>query len=186
FTLSDKHDLETFSNYKRSDHTRHMRHGISYELDYDYNFHKNFAFGIVFSMYNAFDSYYKDATHEETLSDDKYIFYIGPSFLAHTNLIDHKWYLYGRATIGYMNFRNAVRTLKGSSSVSDTYKRGTFGYGLELGAEYVCNRYLSLNGQINFMGGSIDKVKGNETEIDLSETENLTRLGLALGVKIKL
>lgn len=186
FMLSDKHDTEVFTNFKRSDHARHMRHGINYELDYDYNFHNNFAFGLVFSMYNAFDSYYKDKTHEETFSDDRYMFYVGPSFLAHTNLIDQKWYLYARATFGFMNFRNAVRTLEGTASTSYTLNKSTFGYGLDLGAEYVINRYLSLDGQLHFMGGNVSKVSENDTKIELSDSENLSRLGIALGMKIKL
>ena len=74
YMLSDKHDLNVFSLYKRSDHARHMRYGINYELNYNYNFHKNFALGFVASMYNAFDSFYKDESKEETFSDDRYIF----------------------------------------------------------------------------------------------------------------
>ncbi len=194
YMLNDSDNKDVFSLYNRSDHARHMHHGINYEFDYDYNFHKNFTFGFVASMYNAFDSYYKDAAHTETFSDDRYIFYVGPSFLAHTDVIKDKWYFYARATVGFMNFRDAMRTeipvtsTAGTTmtSTSLTYKRATLGYGLEIGADYYLSKYVSLIGQIHFMGGSIDKVSEADSKIDLKESENLSRLGISAGVKIKL
>lgn len=195
YMLSDSQNKDVFTLYQKDHHARHMHHGINYEFDYDYNFHKNMAFGFVASMYNAFDSFYKDANHDETFSDDRYIFYVGPSFLAHTDVIKEKWSLYARATFGFMNFRNAMRTqvpvtsatgATTMTSTSFTYKRATFGYGLEIGAEYILSRYISLDGQIHFMGGSIKKVSDSENKTELNEREDLSRLGIALGVKIKL
>ncbi|MBR1768881.1 MAG: hypothetical protein IJ748_00290 [Bacteroidales bacterium] len=195
FMLSDSHDTDVFEHYLRSDHARHMRHGINYEFDYDYNFHKNFSLGFVASMYNAFDSFYYEQDSEETFSDDRYVFYVGPSFLAHTNLVDNKWIFYGRATIGFANFRNATRTqvlamnqlgVMAPTSTSFTYKRATLGYGLEIGSEYILSKYLSLNAQLSFMGGSISKVKEGDDKTELSENESLSRLGISAGVKIKL
>ncbi len=195
YMLSDSQNKDVFTLYKKEHHARHMHHGMNFELDYDYNFHSNLAFGFVASMYNAFDSFYKDANHDETFSDDRYLFYVGPSFLAHTNVIKDKWSLYARATVGFMNFRNAMRTevpttsatgATAMTSTSFTYKRATLGYGLELGAEYIINKYISLDGQIHFIGGSIKKVSDSENKTELNKREDLSRLGISAGVKIKL
>lgn len=191
FMFGDSHDKDVFVNYRRDDHARHMRHGINYEFDYDYNFHKNFAFGAVFSMYNTFDSYYPTTTAVETASDDKYLFYVGPSFLAHLDQIADKWTFYARATVGLMNFRNAVRAplivdADGTTDPSGTFKRMAFGYGLELGADYSLGKYVSLIGQVTYKGASIEKVKNGDEKFELSDNENLSHLTVSVGAKIKL
>lgn len=182
YLFGDTENTDLFINYANESHQRRMHNGINFELDYDYNFHKNFAAGVVFSMYNSFDSYYPSSTATETYSDDKYLFYVGPSFLAHTDLMKDKWTVYGRATVGFMNFRNAIRNVG-----AITYKRGTFGYGIEAGCDYLVNKYFSVIGQVSYMGGSISKVKnGADQEFELNETEDLSRLNVSVGVKIKL
>ncbi|MCF0209908.1 MAG: outer membrane beta-barrel protein [Bacteroidales bacterium] len=181
--LSDMADTNIFINYKNEDHQRRMHYGYNIELDYEYQFHKNFACGAVFSMYNSFDSWYpSNDTLGNTNSDDKYIFYVGPSFLAQTNLLGDKWTIYGRATIGYLNFRNAMR-----AATNATYKMGTLGYGIEAGCDYLVNQYFSIIGQVSYLGGSISKVKNSaDMEFELQDSEDISRLNISLGVKIKL
>ncbi|MBQ9312548.1 MAG: outer membrane beta-barrel protein [Bacteroidales bacterium] len=182
YMLSDIENTTPFANYANESHQRRMHNGINYELDYDWGFHQNFSLGAVFSMYNAFDSYYPNSSANETRSDDIYIFYVGPSFLAHTDWIKEHWNLYARATVGYMNFRNAMR---GTANL--TFKRPTFGYGIEAGCEYLLSKYFSLVGQVSYMGGSVSKVKdGADNKYELGDSENISRLNISLGVKVKL
>ena len=195
FSLSDKHDA-LFLNYNSDDsHNSKMRHGINYRFDYDYNFDKNLAFGIIFNMYNSFDSYYVGGYEESSASDDRWLFYVGPSFIAHTNMLDEHWSLFAKATVGLMNFRNAQRTISevttGSGTTpfiegSTTYKRYTFGYGLTAGADYYINQYFSIDASISYLGGSVSKVKDASQTYELDDNENLSRLNINVGVKIKL
>ncbi len=195
FSLSGDHD-NLLQNYNTvENHNSKMRHGIDYRLDYEYNFHKNFAAGVVFNMYNAFDSYYEGDKMLGSSSDDRWIFFVGPSFMAHTNVISERYVFFAKATAGLMNFRNVQRCLVNStdllgnpsqSMVGTTYKRYTFGYGLSAGASYIFNKYLSLDCSIGYMGGSVSKVKANDKTFELDENEDLSRLNINVGIKIKL
>ncbi len=188
FSLSSKHDA-LFTNYNTNDsHKKKMRHGINYEFDYDYNFHHNMAIGAIFSMYNSYDSYYANSTIESSSSDDRWLFYVGPSFMAHTNMLDDHFSLFARATVGLMNFRNSQRALNAAATSvnSTTYKRYTFGYGVMAGADYYINKYLSVEGSVGYLSGQISKVKDNDTSYELDEDEKLGRLNINIGIKVKL
>lgn len=188
FSLSSEHDA-LFTNYNAEDsHNKKMRHGINYELDYDYNFHQNMAFGVFFSMYNSFDSYYANSTIESSCSDDRWLFYVGPSFMAHTDMLDNHWSLFARATVGLMNFRNSQRALNaaGTDVSSTTYKRYTLGYGLMAGADYYINKYLSVEGSLGWLSGQISKMKDNDNTYELNDNEKLGRLNINIGIKVKL
>lgn len=188
FCLSDKHDV-ILANYNASEtHRSSMRHGVDYRFDYDYNFHNNFAAGLVFNMYNSFDSYYAGDEEIGTNSDDRWLFYVGPSFTAHTNMVKDHYIFFAKATVGYLNFRNAQRSLSadGSQILSTTYSRGTFGYGLSAGVSYYINKYISLDCSLGYMGGEVSKLKTAQETFDLEENENLSRLNINVGVKIKL
>ena len=194
FSLSNEHDA-TFVNYNASEsHNSSMRHSIDYRFDYDFNFHKNMSFGAVFNMCNAFDSYYAGDKTVGSSSDDRWLFYVGPSFAAHTDLIKEHWTFFAKATAGFLNFRNAQRELISTMGPtgeteqikSTTFKRYTLGYGINLGASYSLNRYLSVDGFIGYTGGNVSKLKTADATIDLDDNENLSRLSLNVGIKIKL
>jgi len=188
FCLSDKHDV-LLKNYNASNsHNSTMRHGVDYRFDYDYNFHNNFTVGFVLNMYNSFDSYYAGRKDLGTNSDDRWLFYIGPSFTARTNIIKEHYTLFAKATVGYMNFRNAQRSLAndGSQINSTTYSRATVGYGLSAGVSYYINKYISLDCFAGYLGGEVSKLKTAQQTLDLNENENLSRLNINIGVKIKL
>ncbi|MBR1774377.1 MAG: hypothetical protein IJ759_02525 [Bacteroidales bacterium] len=195
FSLSEDHDALLLNYNSDSDHNSKMRHGIDYRFDYDYNFHKNFAAGAVFNMYNSFDSYYAGDKSLGSSSDDRWLFYVGPSFTAHTDLIKEHYTLFAKATAGYLNFRNAQRALVNTTDAygnqtttiaSTTYKRATFGYGLSLGMSYLLSKYFSIDCSLGYLGGSVSKLKAADNTFDLDENENLSRINLNVGVKIKL
>ena len=195
FSLSEDHDAILLNYNSNDNHNSKMRHGIDYRFDYDYNFHKNFAAGAVFNMYNAFDSYYEGDKSFGTSSDDRWLFYVGPSFSAHTDLIKGHYTLSAKVTAGYLNFRNAQRALVntvdaygnlGYTIASTTYKRAPFGYGLNLGMSYLINKFFSLDCSLGYLGGSVSKLKTTDNTFDLDENENLSRININVGVKIKL
>lgn len=192
FMFKNDHDAILENYYSNSSHSSKMRHGINYEFAYDYNFHKNMACGLVFNMYNSFDSYYLDNNAMESSSDDKWIFFVGPSFMGHTNMLDSHWSLFAKATVGLMKFHNAQRvvSLNGQdnsyNSSSATYKRYLLGYGLSVGANYYINEFFSLEGSIGYMGGTAGKLKEADQTHKLSEKENLSRLNVLIGLKVKL
>lgn len=165
-----------------NDHNNKVRNGINYEFNYDYNFNKNYAWGLNFSMFNAFDSYMPTDSAKSSFSDDRYVFYAGPTFLIHSNLIDNHYTLYARATAGYMGFRNSMRY-----SGSKTLKGSCLGYGVNGGIDYIINDYISFVGEVSYLGGVCKKVKDNDKTYDLDNTkENLSRFNFSVGVKIKL
>ncbi|MBO6118401.1 MAG: hypothetical protein J6P44_07665 [Bacteroidales bacterium] len=194
-SLSGDHDA-LLQNYNSDDsHNSKMKHGIDYRFDYDFKFHKNFAAGLVFNMYNSFDSYYAGDKDLGTSSDDRWLFYVGPSFTAYTDMINQHWTLFAKATAGYLNFRNAERALvnavtqSGTTAlqiVSTTYKRATFGYGLSIGASYFINNYFSIDCSLGYLGGSVSKFKAADETFDLVDNENLSRININVGIKIKL
>lgn len=195
FSLSNDHDA-TLINYKsNSNHNSSMRHGIDYRFDYDYDFQKNMMFGAIFNMYNSFDSYYINSKSVGSSSDDRWVFYVGPSFGIHTDVVKEHYTFFAKATAGFINFRNAQRTLVSSTGptgvitdqiISTTYKKFTLGYGVFVGMSYYCNQYFSIDGMIGYLGGNINKLKTTDTSIDLNKSENLSRLNINVGIKVKL
>lgn len=188
FSLSGNHDA-LFVNYNfDNSHKNKMRHGINFEFDYDYNFHSNMAFGGFFSMYNSYDSYYANNISTSSCSDNRWIFYVAPSFLVHTDRIAEHWNFFARATVGLMNFRNSQRALNSTLTDvnSNTFKRYTIGYSLQMGASYYINKYFSIDGSIGYLGGRVSKVKDNTQKYELSTNETLSRINVNVGVKIKL
>ncbi|MBQ7984285.1 MAG: hypothetical protein IJ250_01455 [Bacteroidales bacterium] len=188
FALSGDHDA-LLLNYNSDDsHNSKMRHGINYRFDYDYKFHRNFKAGAVFNMYNSFDSYYAADKSVGTSSDDRWLFYAGLSFSANTDVIKEHYTLFAKATMGYMNFRNAQRAyIETASQVAGTtYKKAALGYGIAAGASYSFNQYFSLDCFLDYMGASVSKLKTNDATFDLDKNENLSRINLNVGVRLKL
>ena len=179
-------------------HYKSLRHGVQINFAYDYLYKPFLAFGFKTSAFNSSDSFISDKKTETKAEieckDDEYIFYIGPSVKYIFPTFNNKYNVYARGTIGYMSFRNSetkvvtavTDSTEISKGLSSTYTGSTFGWGLDLGLDYNINNYISVGCNIGFLGGSVGKLYVGEDKFKLKNNENLYRLDITVGLRIKL
>ncbi len=177
------------------DHYSSLRHGLQINFAYDYLYKPFLAFGFktsAFNYSNSFISEKRTSTNAEIeCKDDEYIFYIGPSIKYIFPTFNNKYSVYARGTIGYMSFRNSetkvvTDTMAISKALSSTYTGKTFGWGLDLGLDYTINDFLSAGCNLGLLGGSVGKLNVGEDSFKLNTNENLYRLDITVGLRIKL
>ena len=177
------------------DHYSSLRHGVQINFAYDYLYKPFLGFGFKTSAFNSSNtlSSAKElaANNGIECKDDEYIFYIGPSVKYIFSTFSDKYSAYARGTIGYMSFRNsetkvATSTPETSTSLSTTYTGKTFGWGLDLGLDYAINDFLSAGCNLGLLGGSVGKLYAGEDSFKLNSNENLYRLDITVGLRIKL
>lgn len=177
------------------DHYSSLRHGVQISFAYDYLYKPFLAFGFKTSAFNSSNSFISEkrtATNAEIeCKDDEYIFYVGPSVKYIFPTFSDKYSAYARGTIGYMSFRNSetkvvTDTTGISNALSSTYTGSTFGWGLDLGLDYTINDFLSAGCNVGILGGSVGKLYAVEDGFKLNHNENLYRLDITVGLRIKL
>lgn len=180
------------------DHYSSLRHGVQINFAYDYLYKPFLAFGFKSSAFNSSDSFISEkrtATKAEIeCKDDEYIFYVGPSVKYIFPTFSDKYSVYARGTIGYMSFRNSetkvvtvvTDTAEISKGFSSTYTGSTLGWGLDLGLDYTINDFLSAGCNVGILGGSVGKLNVGEDRFKLKSNENLYRLDITVGLRIKL
>jgi len=177
------------------DHYSSLRHGVQINFAYDYLYKPFLAFGFKTSAFNSSNSFISEKrtskNAEIECKDDEYIFYVGPSIKYVFPTFSDKYSVYARGTIGYMSFRNSeakvvTDTAAKSTSLSTTYTGKTFGWGLDLGLDYTINDFLSAGCNVGILGGSVGKLDDGEDSFKLNSNENLYRLDITVGLRIKL
>jgi len=177
------------------DHYSSLRHGVQINFAYDYLYKPFLAFGFKTSAFNSSNSFISEKrtskNAEIECKDDEYIFYVGPSIKYIFPTFSDKYSVYARGTIGYMSFRNSeakvvTDTAAKSTSLSTTYTGKTFGWGLDLGLDYTINDFLSAGCNVGILGGSVGKLDDGEDSFKLNSNENLYRLDITVGLRIKL
>ncbi len=188
FKPGDDHPVQFFNMIDNSDHASAMKHGYELEFDYDYRFHKFFAFGFKASMFGSVHGFDVDAIGTDGKpttqyrTDDMNIFYVGPTFKAQLPTIAEHYDLWARATVGYLNMRNTDK-----AEQTNTYRGDSFGYGLGIGADYIVNKYISVGLAASFLSGSVSTLHLGEEKIDISDyEESLFRFNINFGIRIKL
>lgn len=166
-----------------------LRSGIEIDFNYDYLFRENIGLGFKASAFNSSNT----LAGQDTLGlkDDEYIFYFGPTIKYIINEVFEKASIYARATVGYMSFRNSsiIKGINTSNKVvglNAIFRGQTIGLGLDLGLDYKINDYLSVGCNTGVLGGNLNKLKILDSEKQLEQSENLYRLNLTIGVRIKL
>jgi len=194
--LSDSPN-ELFVNQKSDkDHRNTLKNGLNLNFAYDYTLKSYLAVGFRTNMFGSFDSYTDNQTSPNTpltCSDDEYVFYIGPCARYIFKPIADKWTMSLRGTLGLMLLQNSQTspsyntTSKAYTTATTTYSGNCFSWGIDAMADYSINSWLSLNGSLGFMSGSIGKLKAVDQSFKLNNgNENLSRIDLAIGVSIKL
>ena len=160
-----------------------MKHDVHFGFDYDYRFSTLFSAGMKASMLIGFHSFEQEVNGSTKLySDDKNVFYIGPSFKAQLPTIAEKFNLWAKASLGYMKARITDKT-----EASAIYSGDCLGYGIEAGVDYLFSKHIGIGFNLEYLAGKINTFTSGEDEIDISQTpENLGRLNISLGVVIKL
>ena len=195
YRLSSESNELFVNQTTNKDHYSSLRHGVQINFAYDYLYKPFLAFGFKSSAFNSSDSFISEkrtATNAEIeCKDDEYMFYIGPSVKYIFPTFSDKYSLYARGTIGYMSFRNSetkvvTDTIGISKALSSTYTGSTFGWGLDLGLDYTINDFISAGCNVGLLGGSVGKLNVGEDSFKLNSNENLYRLDITIGLRIKL
>lgn len=178
-----------FSNMNDKSHSDGMKHGYELEFDYDYRFHKYFSVGFKASMANFLHSVDVEVlgddgavADETSFSDDMNLFYVGPTFKFQLPTIAERYDIWARGTVGYMNMRNTSKQVQ-----TETYKGDCFAYGLGIGVDYILTRFISVGLSADFLGGNISALDAGDDSFDISsDKENIGRMNIAFGVRIRL
>lgn len=195
YRLSSESNELFVNQTTNKDHYSSLRHGVQLNFTYDYLYKPFLAFGFKSSAFNSSDSFISEkrtATKAEIeCKDDEYIFYVGPSVKYIFPTFNNKYSVYARGTIGYMSFRNSetkvvTDTAGISKNLSSTYKGSTLGWGLDLGLDYTINDFISAGCNVGLLGGSVGKLYLGEDSFKLKNNENLYRLDITVGLRIKL
>ena len=182
-SFSESHPTQLTNTIDNPDQVKRMKHDVHFEFDYDYRFSKYFSAGMKASMLVGFHSFDKVVGSDTVLySDDKNVFYVGPSFKAQLPTIAEKFDIWAKASLGYMKTR-----LTDKAAMSAIYSGDCLGYGFEAGVDYLFSDHIGIGFNVEYLAGKVKTFKTAENEIDISQTpENLGRLNLSLGVVIKL
>lgn len=182
-SFSESHPTQLTNTIDNPDQVKRMKHDVHFEFDYDYRFSKYFSAGMKASMLVGFHSFDKVVGSDTVLySDDKNVFYVGPSFKAQLPTIAEKFDIWAKASLGYMKTR-----LTDKAAMSAIYSGDCLGYGFEAGVDYLFSDHIGIGFNVEYLAGKVKTFKTAEDEIDISQTpENLGRLNLSLGVVIKL
>ncbi len=182
---------ELFVNQNQfTDHNNSLKHGLQISFTYDYLIKPYLGLGFKTSAFNSAQTTYS-AKDSMDIKDDIYMFYAGPSVKYIFPTFSNNWSINIRATAGYLSFRNSsqIPALSQSGTVvpaSLTYKGATIGYGLDLGLDYKINSFTSVGCNAGFFGGNLSKLTLGEDKITLNNKENLNRLDITIGVRIRL
>lgn len=178
-----------FGNMTDKSHSDGLKHGYELEFDYDYRFHKYFSVGFKASMANFLHSFDADIIASDgsvgnavSCSDDMNLFYVGPTFKFQLPTMAERYDVWARATVGYMNMRNTSKQVQ-----SNTYQGDCFAYGLGIGVDYILTRFISVGLSADFLGGNISALDAGDDSFDISsDKENIGRMNIAFGVRIRL
>ncbi len=182
-SFSETHPTQLTNTIDNPDQVKRMKHDVHFGFDYDYRFSKYFSAGMKASMLIGFHSFEQEVNGSTKLySDDKNVFYVGPSFKAQSPTIAEKFDLWAKASLGYMKARITDKT-----EASAIYSGDCLGYGIEAGVDYLFSKHIGIGFNLEYLAGKINTFTSGEDEIDISQTpENLGRLNISLGVVIKL
>lgn len=182
-SFSESHPTQLTNTVDNPDQVKRMKHDVHFEFDYDYRFSKYFSAGMKASMLIGFHSFEQEVNGSTKLySDDKNVFYLGPSFKAQLPTIAEKFDIWAKASLGYMKTR-----LTDKAEAPAIYSGDCLGYGFEAGVDYLFSDHIGIGFNVEYLTGKVKTFKSGEDEIDISQTpENLGRLNLSLGVVIKL
>lgn len=182
-SFSETHPTQLVNTIDNPDQVKRMKHDVHFGFDYDYRFSTLFSAGMKASMLIGFHSFEQEVNGSTKLySDDKNVFYLGPSFKAQLPTIAEKFDLWAKASLGYMKARITDKT-----EASAIYSGDCLGYGIEAGVDYLFSKHIGIGFNLEYLAGKINTFTSGEDEIDISQTpENLGRLNISLGVVIKL
>ena len=182
-SFSESHPTQLTNTIDNPDQVKRMKHDVHFGFDYDYRFSKYFSAGMKASMLVGFHSFEKEIDGKTILySDDKNVFYVGPSFKAQLPTIAEKFDIWAKASLGYMKTR-----ITDKAETPTIYSGDCLGYGFEAGVDYLFSDHIGIGFNVEYLAGKVKTFKSGEEEIDISQTpENLGRLNISLGVVIKL
>lgn len=181
-------------NVEQENYIRDLKSGISYELSGYYLSQGTGGFGLKYNLYNSNGVLknqqvtFRDGTSITTdISDNITIQFIGPSMIiddAVSKKIDGTL----EFALGYMSYKNTA----GIASDNIIIRGGTLGAVVGLGFHYKITQNFLVGPQINFIGGVLNSLtynysNGYSEKIELrdEEKENLWRIDLAIGAKLK-
>ncbi len=176
------------------DYMNELKSGVQFSADLTYFWGENYGFGIKYSHFIASnhrdDVYVKDDQGNRrygVLSDDISIIFLGPSFTARVfNKAKTNAFIFN-LSYGYVGYFN-------DQVIVDKYKQSgaTFGSFFDIGYDLGLSRHVALGVQLSYSAGLLNKLKiddGNTVktlELEEGEYESLARLGLSVGLRIRI
>lgn len=169
------------------DYYKGLKNGYHLGTDIHYFFNDRNAFGASASFSQAKSSlsdmvlYDIDGTilAQGDIEDNIRLFYIGPSYFNRSISTDSKRYLLYSLTVGYYTYNDKAIVFDEPVSITG----GSFGFGLSMGVDFLTSDDFAIGLQASFLMGWLNKVEVDGIELDLEESENLSRIDLSIGIR---
>jgi hypothetical protein len=108
------------------------------------------------------------------------LFYIGPTYLSRHIRPSGKTHWLAGMTVGYYNFNEDMTFLGEAVQING----GTVGFGVSLGVDILTTENFAFGIQTSALLGWLNKVKVDGEEVELEESENLSRIDISFGFRI--
>lgn len=170
-------------------HYKNMRWGYSYGADASYFLHENLGIGVKFLNFHSEDSMPVSAINKNGstvygVSEDKVdIYFIGPVVTFRLPSRDRRNAFMARFGAGYDGYYDKGIAL----NVKGTIKSKTLGLLYEVGYDFGISKHLSAGASLTFVASflkGMDVTIGKDSgHVELSENNNISHLGLNIGLR---
>ena len=172
-----------------------LKSGYSIGLDAAYFFRPSWGLGMKYSRFGSEGAVpnmsitYDDGTSAYgNISDNISISFVGPSYVSKFTFANPDHVVFGGMSLGYLGYRDDAVLANRTIEITGA----TFGAAVDLGYDYAISKYITVGAQASVTGGALNKltvVENNHEitlELDEQSRENLSRLDLSAGVRVRI
>lgn len=174
-------------NSEYESHLNNLKSGFHLGSDINYFMNKNNAFGVSVSYSNAKSTLQDVSGVDEfgniiatgDLTENIKLLYFGPSYFSRYINPNGKTHWLYSMTAGYYTYDEDFEWLGETVDITG----GTVGFGFSLGVDFLSSENLALGLQVSALMGWLNKFNVDGDEVDLDESENLSRIDLTFGIR---
>ncbi|MBN2174903.1 MAG: hypothetical protein JW731_12285 [Bacteroidales bacterium] len=179
--IPDGLDSESESHIKR------LKNGFNGGADINFFWNRGNALGVSTS-YSQAESTLPDVVvldengiilAQGDLSETIGLFYIGPSYFGRSISKSGNTHWLSGLTLGYYAFNEELSWLGETIDITGR----TVGFGFSFGVDFLTSDNFAIGLQAALLMGWLDKVEIDGEEVELDETENLSRIDLTIGIR---
>lgn len=173
------------------DHTKKMKNGFGFSADATWYFMQSFGVGLKYDAHSASNSEYVTVTYDDgsqesgKMKENVNVWFLGPmiSYRVLSKNMRHAFIM--NLGAGYINYKDNVTLI-------DPYiiKGSSVGYLYEIGYDYNIKKNVAIGAMLTMISGSLynyqTNASGSWEKVSLDEAQNLSHIGLSIGLRFNL